>query len=384
MKFQSTRNDLLNKLNFASRIATSKSLISALSGVLLEADDKLYIYSTDLETSIKSGINANIIERGRAVVPAKVFINILRNFPESKIDVEFDINKNQLKVQCDKSNFYLNTFAIDEYPEFPQTSDKIKFSIDFDIFKKLSGKAIKAASNEDSRAILTGVLIEVGEKDDTGTVINNGKSNLSYIRMVGTDSYRLSCVEEKIDYKGDPIKVVVPSKVLDSIIKSDFSGKIMDINIEENQASFTLKDSKDSETMIISRLLSGKFPEYSQLIPKEFKHNIILNKEKVLEVIRRISSIAQDNIPVKIELANGKMLASMNIKEIGSSSEEFEVSYGEEKIDIAFNPVYFIDGVSMVEEENLIFSIEESLKPVLIKNINDNKFIYLLMPIRIS
>ena len=87
MKFQSTRNDLLNKLNFASKIATSKSLISALSGVMLEASDKLYIYSTDLETSIKSSINANIIEQGRTVVPAKVFISILRNFPESKIEI---------------------------------------------------------------------------------------------------------------------------------------------------------------------------------------------------------------------------------------------------------------------------------------------------------
>src|SRR5690606_10017981 len=132
------------------------------------------------------------------------------------------------------------------------------------------------------------------------------------------------------------------------------------------------------------RLLSGKFPEYNQLIPKEFKHNIILSKEKVLEVIRRISSISQDNIPVKIELSNGKMAASMNIKEIASSSEEFDISYSEEKIDIAFNPAYFIDGVSMIDAENILFSIEESLKPVLIKNVNSNGVIYLLMPIRIS
>lgn len=381
MKFQSTRNDLLNKLNFASKIATSKSLISALSGILLEASDKLYIYSTDLETSIKSSINANIIEQGRAVVPAKVFISILRNFPESKINVELDINTNQLKVQCDMSIFYLNTFAIDEYPEFPRTSDKIKFPINFNIFKKLSSKTIKAASGEDSRAILTGVLIEI-EKRESSDPSSQRKS--SYIKMVGTDSYRLSYVEEKIDYSGDPIKVVVPSKVLDSIIKSDFSGKIMDINIEESQISFTLKDSEDSQTMVISRLLSGKFPEYSQLIPKEFKHNIILNKEKVLEVIRRISSIAQDNIPVKIELVNGKMMASMNIKEVGSSSEEFEISYGDEQIDIAFNPAYFIDGVSMIESESLLFSIEESLKPVLIKHVDSGNFLYLLMPIRIS
>jgi DNA polymerase-3 subunit beta len=282
MKFQSTRNDLLNKLNFASKIATSKSLISALSGVMLEASDKLYIYSTDLETSIKSSINANIIEQGRTVVPAKVFISILRNFPESKVDVELDINTNQLKVRCDKSIFSLNTFAIDEYPEFPRASEKTKFSIDFDVFKKLAGKAIKAASSEDSRAILTGVLIEI-EKKESG--IEDQQNSSNFIKMVGTDSYRLSCVEEKIEYQGDPIKVVVPSKVLDSIIKSDFNGKAMDVNIEESQISFTLKDSEESGTVIISRLLSGKFPEYKQLIPKEFSHNIILNKDKVLEVI---------------------------------------------------------------------------------------------------
>jgi len=381
MKFQTTRNELLNKLNFASRIATSKSLISALSGILLEASDKLYIYSTDLETSIKSSLTVNILEQGRAVVPAKVFINILRSFPESKITVELDINTNQLKVQCDKSIFYLNTFAIDEYPEFPKISDRIRFSLDFDVFKKLLNKTIKAASTEESRAILTGVLIEIEKRQENAA---EDKNKTSLIKMVGTDSYRLAYVEESIDYNGDPIKVVVPSKVLDNIIKSDFSGKVIDLNIEESQISFVLKDSEESNTMIISRLLSGKFPEYNQLIPKEFKHNIILNKEKVLDVVRRISSISQDNIPVKIELSNGKMAASMNIKEVGSSSEEFEISYGEEKIDIAFNPAYFIDGVSMIDADNLLFSIEESLKPVLIKHVNSNNLIYLLMPIRIS
>ena len=381
MKFQSTRNDLLNKLNFASRIATSKSLISALSGVMIEASDKLYIYSTDLETSIKSSINANIIEQGRVVVPAKVFINILKNFSESKIDVELDINTSQLRVRCDKSIFSLNTFAIDEYPEFPVISEKTKFSLDFDIFKKLAARAIKAASGEDSRAILTGVLIEIGKKEINA---ENDKESSNFIKMVGTDSYRLSCVEEKIDYYGEPIKVVVPSKVLDSIIKSDFNGKIMDINIEESQISFSLKDNEETGTVVISRLLSGKFPEYKQLIPKNFSHNIILNKEKILEVTRRISSIAQDNIPVKIELSSGKMTASMNIKEVGSSSEEFEISYGEENIDIAFNPVYFIDGVSMIEGENLLFSIEESLKPVLIRHVSEEGYLYLLMPLRIS
>jgi DNA polymerase-3 subunit beta len=380
MKFEITKNELLNKLNFASRVATSKSLISALSGILIEADDVLNIYSTDLETSIKSSLKAKIIEKGRAVVPAKIFINILRNFPESKVSVALDINTNQLKVMCEKSVFNLNTFAIDEYPEFPTTAEKTKFKIDFDIFKKLLNKVIKSASGEESRAILTGILIEV----DNSSLDEEDKSSSSYIKIVGTDSYRLAFIEEKIDYSGDPIKVVVPNKVLDNIVKSDYTGKTTEINIEENQISFLLANEDGTETMIISRLLSGKFPEYKQLIPKEFKHNIILDKDKVNEVVKRTSSISQDNIPIKIEIGDGKMYVSMNIKEVGNSSEEVDIAYAEGKIEIAFNPYFLLEGINMLNEEKFIFSVEESLKPVLIRNVKAKNLIYLLMPIRIS
>ena len=383
MKFEIARSELLNKLNFASRVITSKSLISALSGILIEADDKLYIYSTDLETSIKSSLSAKVIEKGRAVVPARVFINVLKSFPESKVSIELNLNTNQLKVQCEKSIFNLNTFAIDEYPQFPQIKEKIKFLIDFGTFKKLVNKSIKAASTEESRTILTGVLIEV-EKNPLNEEANETSPDLSYIKMVGTDSYRLAYVEEKINYSGEPIRVVVPNKVLDNITKSDYTGKLIDINIEENQISFLMQDDENTSTMIISRLLTGKFPEYKQLIPKDFKHNIILDKEKFLEVIKRISSISQDNIPIKLEIKNGKMIVSMNIKEIGSSSEELTIPYIDEEIEIAFNPNFLTDGISMIDEEKFLFSIEEPLKPILIKYTDSNSLIYLLMPIRIS
>lgn len=380
MKFEITKNELLNKLNFASRVTTSKSLISALSGILIEADDMLYIYSTDLETSIKSSLKAKIIEKGRAVVPAKIFINVLRNFPEAKVSVELDINTNQLKVMCEKSVFNLNTFAIDEYPEFPTTTEKTRFNISFDLFKKLLNKVIKSASGEESRAILTGILMEV----DSSSLDDEESQASNYIKLIGTDSYRLAFIEEKIDYEGSPIKVVVPNKVLDNIIKSDYTGKTTEINIEDSQISFLLKNEDETQTLIISRLLSGKFPEYKQLIPKEFKHNIILEKNKINEVIKRISSISQDSIPIKIEMADGKMSVSMNIKEIGSSSEEISIAYAEDKIEIAFNPYFLLEGINLLDEEKLIFSVEEPLKPVLLRNIKAKNLIYLLMPIRIS
>jgi len=223
-------------------------------------------------------------------------------------------------------------------------------------------------------------LIEV----DNSSLDNKKEESPSFIKMVGTDSYRLAFIEEKINYSGDSIKVVVPSKVLDNIVKSDYSGKTTEINIEENQISFTLQNEDKTETIIISRLLSGKFPEYKQLIPNEFKHNIILEKDKLNEVIKRISSISQDNIPIKLDIGNGKISVSMNIKEIGSSSEEIDIAYSEEEIEIAFNPYFLLEGINMLDEEKFIFSVEESLKPVLLRNVKSKNLLYLLMPIRIS
>ena len=147
---------------------------------------------------------------------------------------------------------------------------------------------------------------------------------------------------------------------------------------------FFLKKEEKIKNIIVSRLLSGKFPEYKQLIPEEMKHNILIDKEKILEVVKRISSISQDNIPIKIIIEKGKITAAMDIKEIGSSSEDFEAAYGEETIEIAFNPFFLIDGINMIDGKNIILSIEEPLKPILIKSEKDKDMLYLLMPVRVS
>ena len=369
MKFQTTRNELLNKLNFASKLSASKSLISALSGVLIEATETLNIFSTDLETSIKSTLKVKIIEEGRVVVPAKVFINILKSVPESKILFELNKETNQVNVICENANFKLNTLSIEEFPQFPKVKKINDFKIDYQKFKTLLSKVIIAASADESRIILTGVLIEISKNS---------------INMVATDSYRLAIIEDKIDYDGDPFKVIIPKKVLENIIKSDFEGKTINLNIEENQVSFLLNNTDQSSTFIISRLLSGKFPDRKQLIPSGFKHNIIIKKSDILEVVRRISSISQDNIPIKLEMGDGKMNVSMNIKEIGSASESLDVSYAEENISIAFNPTFLIDGINMIDGDNVLFSIEEALKPVLFSMVDKPGITYLLMPIRIT
>ena len=172
--------------------------------------------------------------------------------------------------------------------------------------------------------------------------------------------------------------------MLDNIAKSEFKDGDIEINIEENQVSFYMEGDSKKKIIMVSRLLSGKFPEYKQLIPQNMKHDIIIDKEKILEVVKRISSISQDNIPIKVTIDKGKITISMNIREVGSSSEDFDVSYGEEKMEIAFNPEFLIDGINIMDDKNIIFSIEEPLKPILIKSEKNKNLIYLLMPIRVS
>ncbi|MEA2016181.1 MAG: DNA polymerase III subunit beta [Actinomycetota bacterium] len=369
MKFQTTRTGLLNTILLASRAINTKTTSLVLNGIMLEVDKELTVYSTDLETSIKCTKPVKIMEKGKAVVPARVLINILKSLKESKLEIELDELKNQVKIKCEKAFFTLNILPVAEYPDFPDIKKEKSLKINLDKFKKLVTKAQKAASIDESRAILTGVFMEIKE---------------GVLSMVATDSYRLSLIKEKINKESSSIGVVVPSRVLDSIAKSDYKGNDIEVNIEENQISFYLEGSDDEKDIIVSRLLSGKFPEHKQLIPEKMTHNIIIDKGKLLEVVKRISSISQDNIPIKIIVDKGKIEVSMSVKEVGSSSEDVQVSYGEEKMEIAFNPEFLIDGIEIMEGSNIIISINDPLKPILIKPEKGEKITYLLMPIRVS
>ncbi len=369
MKFQTTKTTLLDTVLFASRVISPKVSSLILNGIMLDTDKELTIYSTDLETSIKCITPVKIIDKGKAIVPARILVNILKSLKESKVELELEKSTNQVKITCENAFFTLNTLPLGEYPAFPEIKKDKHLKINLDKFKNLVSKAQRAASIDESRAILTGVFLEIEE----GT-----------LSMVATDSYRLALARETIDKEISSVGVVVPSKVLDSIAKSEYKGDDIEINIEENQISFDMKENGKERNIIVSRLLSGKFPEYKQLIPQKLKHNIIVNKEKILDVVKRISSISQDNIPVKLTIDKGKITVSMSVREIGSSSEDFEVSYGEERIEIAFNPEFLMDGINIMGGKNIIMSIDEPLKPILIKPEKNDNLIYLLMPIRVS
>jgi DNA polymerase III subunit beta len=369
MKFQTTKTDFLDTVLFSSKVINPKTSTVILNGIMLDADRELTVYSTDLETSIKCRYPVKIIEKGKAIVPARILTSILKSLKESKVEVELNKTTNQLGITCEKAFFTLNTLAVGEYPGFPDIKKENSLKLSTDKFRRLVTKVQKAASVDESRAILTGVFLEIED---------------GIISMVATDSYRLAMVKEKIDKDISSAGVIVPAKVLDSVSRSEYRGSSIEASIEENQISFYMEDDEKRKDIIVSRLLSGKFPEYKQLIPQKLKHNIIVSKDRMLDVVKRISSISQDNIPVRITIEKGTITVSMNVKEVGSSSEDFEVSYADEKMEVAFNPEFLIDGINIMDGKNIIISIDEPLKPILLRPEKNNNIMYLLMPIRVS
>ncbi|MFW6130903.1 MAG: DNA polymerase III subunit beta [Atribacterota bacterium] len=368
MKIQTTKTKLLESVLFSTRAITSKTTNYILGGVMLEADKNLNIYSTDLETSIKTSIGVKVLDKGKIIIPSKILINILRNFPEAKINLETDPETNQLKITCQNAVFNLNTLPLEEFPQFPEIKKDNSFTIKLNKFKNLIRKTQRSVSEDEGRVVLTGIRCEISK---------------GLIKMISTDSYRLSYIEEEIDLGDKEIGVIIPGKVLDNISKLESGDEEIEVNIEENQISFAITD-KNLKTIIVSRLLSGKFPDHNQLVPKNLKHSVIIDKQKILDVVRRISSIAQDNIPIKFDFLKGNLRVSMDIKEVGSSNEELEIPYGEEEMSVAFNPQFLLDGINMIDDEKITLEINDPLKPILIKSKKEPNLFYLLMPIRIS
>jgi DNA polymerase-3 subunit beta len=368
MKFQTTRSSLLDTTLFVNRVINPKISSLILNGVMIDTGKKLTLYSTDLETSIKSSVPVKVYEEGKAVVPSKIFINVLKSLKESKVDIELDESANQLKINCENALFTLNTLPTGEYPSFPEIKKEKHFKMNMDKFKNLVSKVQKAASTDESGTILTGIFFNIEE---------------GMFNMVATDSYRLALVRDEIGNDLSTIGVTVPSKVLDNITKSEHKGSNININIEENQISFYLEEDGQEKDIIVTRLLSGKFPDYKKLIPHKLKHDITIDREKIIDVVRRITSISQDNVPVKLTMEKGRVSVSMNIREIGSSSEDLEIPYGEEKIEISFNPEFLMDGLNIMDGDKVVMSIDEPLKPILIKPEKKDNPIYLLMPMRV-
>lgn len=364
MKFRCERDVLVDALGTAGRAVTTRGgALPVLSGVLLElTGDRLKLTGSDLDLTITVETTVSGQQDGVAVLPAKLASDIARSFKSGAVSVE--VTDDVALLSVGRSEFSLRLMHADEYPKFDAlTADAV--TIPAARLADSLRQVVRAASSDDSRPILTGVLMAA----ESGG-----------LRLVATDSYRLAvCDLPGESLLGEGQQVLVPSRALSELAKLLGADGDVTLRLGERDASFTVGD-----VQLTTRLIEGDFPNYRSLIPENHPNTLTIEREPLLEALRRVRLLAQEATPVRVHMKGDTVELKAITQDVGEAHEELDATYAGQELMVAFNPQYLLDGVEVTPGEHVTLETVDALKPALVRSVESPDFVYLLMPVRVS
>lgn len=368
MKLSIARSALLDALNVVSKGMSARSTLPILSGVYLDAGEgSLSMQATDLEVSVRHNVPALTDEPGQVVIPGRLLTDIVRSLPEAAVTLETD--GDNVLVRCQQSSFTVKTLPAGDFPKFPEVTVEKSVELPAQTVSSMVKKVSKAVSRDETRAVLTGVLLVI-----EGPVV----------KMVATDSYRLAVDETVIERESsEDVEVVVPGRALDEAMKLSAAGESVRLGVSDNQVVFEF-----GETTFVTRRIEGTFPNYKQLIPQSTPEDtmVTIATEELLAAVKRVSLLAMHNTPLRVSVSveDQTLSLSANTQDVGDASEDLMVKVEGKDVEIAFNHAFMSDGLSSVNSDTVDLQIQSSLKPGLLHAGDGEDFKYLLMPVRLS
>ena len=365
MKFRCERDSLVEALASAGRAVASRgSALPVLSGLRLEvAGDQLHLAGTDLDLTIQVDTTVNGQTDGVAVVPARLIADITRALEPGAVTLE--AGEDELRITSGRSQFAVRLLAAADFPRLPTASGEV-VTIPGEGLSEALRQVVRAASNEDSRPILTGVLMAAEQAG---------------LRLVATDSYRLAMRDlEGTTVLREGQRVLVPSRALAELqrLLGSTAGEVS-LRLGEHDAAFDL-----GNVRLTTRLIEGEFPNYRQLIPSSYPNRLVVGKEPLLDAVRRVKLLVRDTTtPVRIALRADGIELTVITQEVGQASEEVDAKYEGTEMTVAFNPTYLIEGVEAVAGDEVLLETVDALKPATVKSTERGDYLYLLMPVRV-
>ncbi len=365
MKFVCNGLDLCDAILKVSKAVGIKTTNPVLEGVKITArEDTVSFFATDLELSIEKKIKADVRIEGEAVVPGKYFADFVRKLDKEQVEITLN-DKKQLKISYMDSEGFLQCLNSEEYPLIERVDTGKYFSLQQKEFKDLIAKTVFSAATEDSRPILKGVLLDIKETQMTA---------------VALDGYRLSLVKKQVETSSGDGRLIVPARTLSEIAKL----------LNEPEESVTVHLQKNSVmievdgTTIISRLLEGEFIRYEQIIPSEFTSQITVQREQFENGLERAAILSKNdkNNLVKFDVKE-KVLTLVSNSEIGNIKENIPVSLHGKDLLIAFNARYFSEALKNTNEEFVRMNFTSAVSPCVIKPVEGEEFLFLILPVRI-
>src|SRR3954468_1062494 len=368
LKITCSKDELVQALGVVSRAVSTRTSVQILSGILLEPHESgLRVAATDMELSLRATLPAQLEGAGAIGLPGKTLADIARLLPADEVTIEHKPSESVVHVTSGSASYTLHTYNPEDFPRLPELGAVQTFSVDRESLLETITRVAKAASRDESRPVLTGILVS----------FTGGK-----IVMAATDSYRLAVKETELEGSTPELEAIVPSRALQELARIATSGEAVEVGVHENQVVFSTASSDGGGAWLTTRRIDGQFPNYRQLLPEQFEHELTIPRQEVLEVVRRASVMIQRATPLQLRFAEGELTVIARTHEVGESKESMPVGFSGETLEIGFNADFLRDGLESIDGDDVRFKLISPLRPAVLQGENDD-FTYLVMPIRL-
>jgi DNA polymerase-3 subunit beta len=363
LKITVPKDELVQALGVVSRAVSNRTSVQILSGILLEASGaELRVAATDMELSLRATIAAQIDGDGSIVLPGKTLVDIARLLPSDEVTIEHRQSESVVHVTAGSASYTLHTHNPEDFPRLPDVTSVQTFPVERESLLETIQRVARAASRDESRPVLTGILVQFAG----GT-----------LTMAATDSYRLAVKETELSGKAPDLEAIVPGRALTELARVATAGDSIDVGVHENQVVFGTEG-----IWLTTRRIDGQFPNYRQLLPEQFEHELTLPRTELLEVVRRASVMIQRATPLQLRFAEGEITVIARTHEVGESQESMPAPYSGETLEIGFNADFLREGLESVDGDDIRFKLISPLRPAVLQGDGD-EFTYLVMPIRL-
>ncbi len=362
VKFRCDRDALSEALQTVQRGVSSRPGIPALTGVMLDAAEggTLTLTTTDLEVSARLAIEVTVAEPGTVLVPARLLADTVKSLSDAPVEIETDQAQAQIRSAAFEGS--LRLLPVEDFPTLQEPSGTT-VTCEAGAFAEAVSQVARAASRDEARPVLTGVLLEVSREGVT---------------LVATDSYRLA-VRDLVATSGGEAKAIVPERAISEAGRAaatDEKGSV-ELLLDDAQVSF-----KAGDLVLTSRLIEGEFPNYRQLLPDTYESRLEVSRQQLMEAVKRVGLLARDTTPVRLEFNALGVKLSSSSPDVGQAVEAVEARYEGEELTVAFNPNYLADGLAAATGETVKVEVRDGLKPGIVRG-DDDAFTYLVMPVRL-
>jgi len=363
LRISCSKDELVQALGVVSRAVSTRTSVQILSGILLEATNgELKVAATDMELSLRATLPARVEGDGAIVLPGKTLADIARLLPADDVEIEHKPAESVAHLTCGSASYTLHTFNPEDFPRLPELEAVSTFSVEREALLETITRVARAASRDESRPVLTGILVQfAGDK----------------LVMAATDSYRLAVKETTLSGSAPDLEAIVPGRALQELARIATSGDEVEVGVQENQVVFSTNG-----VWLTTRRIDGQFPNYRQLLPETFEHELTMPRTELLEVVRRASVMIQRATPLQLRFAEGELTVVARTHEVGESKESMPAAYTGDPLEIGFNAEFLRDGLELLESDDVRLKLISPLRPVVLHGEGDD-FTYLVMPIRL-